>query len=376
MIYKNCDIEVFWNSCKKDIIVFGTSNIAVTLMNEMIQQNQCRRVLYFVDNDSTLWGQKIRFKNWEYVIENPEILRSEERDICVMIASTYVYDIAVQLEGYRTLENRECYFYPFMKWRSEYDMDRYLEKTKMLHYKYREQGSKFAEIKNSHKGERCFIVGNGPSLEMKDLELLIEEFCFGANQIFFAFEKTNWRPDVYLTVNADTLFAYYDIIDELPCELKIIDGKALDYGIEIKNALYLRHGNYMKDEALFSEDISNYYYNGSTVVYTALQVAAYMGFKEIYLIGVDNNYAVEKKASGEQVKNDIQNHFYKDEEDDKTAGLYATANVDHLIQSFLIAKEYADKNGIKIYNATRGGKLEVFPRITLEDALEIKKENL
>ena len=40
-----------------------------------------------------------------------------------------------------------------------------------------------AEFKDIHKGQRCFIVGNGPSLNDEDLSLLENEYVFTVNKI-------------------------------------------------------------------------------------------------------------------------------------------------------------------------------------------------
>lgn len=369
MIYKNCTMERFFDECQGNIIVFGTSNLAMSFMEDAEQYGACDKILFFVDNDSSQWGQSMRWHSKEYVIFSPRELKEKSDKTCIVIASSYVYDIAKQLEEFAELSLCNCYFYPFMKWSPDYCMEGYLQKTERMRHKYEDQKEQFQRIKNSHLGERCFIIGNGPSLKPKDLDLLQGEYCFGANQIFFAFKSTQWRPDAYLTVNIDSFLAYREVINDLGCPLKLIDKKCLDYGVEIENAVYLKHGNYAKDDMPFSDDIEKYYYNGGTVTYTAMQVAVYMGFREIYLIGVDNNYAMEKSKDSEKSENNIQNHFYKDSEDEKSANLYSTVDVNHLTQSFVVAKEYAEKNNIQIYNATRGGKLEVFPRRRLEDVL-------
>lgn len=369
MVFKNGTIEELFNFCDVEIVVFGISNIAMAMMKEVEKFEKCDSIICFVDNDRSLWGETLRVGERDYRIESPEFLVQGKDDIRIIIASTYVYDIAKQLEEYPSLKTTECWFYTFMKWYPNYNMDGYLEKAEQLHQRYADQAEQFAKWKDSHKGERCFIVGNGPSLAMNDLELLKDEFCFGANQIFFAFDKTSWRPDVYLTVNVDTFLAYRQEIDSLESKIKFIDSKALDYGVEICDALYLKHGTFAENEDFFSDDIGRYYYNGGTVVYTALQTAVYMGFKDIYLIGVDNNFTIEKSKDGGVIKNNIQNHFYTVEEDKRTANLYATVDVKHLSESFKIAQDYAEKNGIRIYNATRGGKLEVFPRVKLEEAI-------
>ena len=357
---------------KNGFVIFGTSNIAMALTDELVKRGQQDRIQYFTDNDSTLWTAKMNVAGTDYKICSPDCLVSDLPDGCsIIIASTYVYDILNQLRTMNLPESVRIYIYTLMVYSPNKSLEQYFAEVEHLRAKWVNQKEAFAQIHNSHVGERCFIVGNGPSLTMQDLDLLKDEFCFAANQIFFAFDKTKWRPSAYVTVNVDTFAGYEKKINELSCDYKFIDRKALDYGIEIPGALYLKHGTWKPEESFFSEDIESYYYNGGTVAYTAMQIAVYMGFKEIYLIGIDNNYTFEKKKDGTKIVNDIQNHFYKDETDkDKPQNLYANVDVQHLNDSFEAAYAYAKAHGIKIYNATRGGKLEVYPRIELEKVVK------
>jgi hypothetical protein len=84
-----------------------------------------------------------------------------------------------------------------------------------------------------------------------------------------------------------------------------------------------------------------------------------MGFTKIYLLGADCNYKLEKKHF-------IGTENDKNEVDSKLKYLGASA----MIESYKVAKVYADKHGIEIYNATRGGMLEVFERVNLDDVLK------
>lgn len=52
-------------------------------------------------------------------------------------------------------------------------------------------------LKNKHKGQRCFIVGSGPSLKVDDLNKLKDEVTFACNKIYLAFNDTSWRPTYY-----------------------------------------------------------------------------------------------------------------------------------------------------------------------------------
>ena len=73
----------------------------------------------------------------------------------------------------------------------------------------------FIELKNRHKGKRCFIVGGGASLKMSDLDILKDESTFGMNKIYKAFCKTKWRPTYYLSNDPVMLSENYEIISEL-----------------------------------------------------------------------------------------------------------------------------------------------------------------
>lgn len=108
----------------------------------------------------------------------------------------------------------------------------------------------------------------------------------------------------------------------------------------------------------FSEEFQKYAYDGRTITYTCLQMAVYMGFKEIYLLGVDFNYTPDVYAEA--------NHFagYHPEGDSVRRNPFPR---EKQILAYESAKKYADAHGINIYNATRGGKLEVFERVRFDE---------
>ena len=97
----------------------------------------------------------------------------------------------------------------------------------------------------------------------------------------------------------------------------------------------------------FSSNFAQKSYLGATVAFACLQLAVYMGFTEIYLLGIDCSY----------LKNSSGNYFYT--QDTKDSQEHGT---DYMVLAYQSAKEYADTHGIKILNATRGGELEVFKR--------------
>ena len=216
---------------------------------------------------------------------------------------------------------------------------------------------------------RCFIVGNGPSLRISDLELIKFEDCFAANLIFKVFPKTKWRPKYYCI--ADRYARTGDFIEtaDLPF-LFIGDYFWRTRGCNNKNA-YCFHSERinMGEEVKFSLDIKNKLYDCCTITYIMLQIAMYLEYKEIYLLGIDHNYPFTFDENGKPIMNSNvkEAHFFKDERPDEVIG-----NVLMMEKAYIKAKEVADKLGIKIYNATRGGKLEVFERVNLDEVKNVE----
>ena len=214
------------------------------------------------------------------------------------------------------------------------------------------------KLKNIHKEERCFIVATGPSLRIEDLNILREnrEICISMNSIWRAFQSTEWRPQYYIAVDYTFLHDYGDIMEDQNISYLFLGDTSKDYWSKKHKKNHLKHHFayecYEKKHPKFSSDFSRKSYQGFSVTYNAIQLAVYMGFEKIYLLGVDFSYAekkVEKYA-----------HFYKEDI------LVSTGYENQVYLAYLSAKMYADEHNIKIYNATRGGKLEVFERVNFD----------
>lgn len=229
-------------------------------------------------------------------------------------------------------------------------------------------------FKNIHKGQRCFIIGTGPSLTVEDLELLKDEICFGSNRIFEIYPRTSWRPTYYM--NQD-----YPLLKKYPKEIHELMPKAMFFPIDVKpaygdlpmaNFFVLRYKDFYPGDADFSRNIHHYMGQGFTVTYGAIQMAYYMGFSEVYLLGIDHNYSISLNEKGIPVMNDgVQDYFQGSQASNK--GLDLPRVVESTV-AYMTARKFADRQpNFTVYNATRGGKLEAFERVKLEELLA-KKE--
>ena len=231
------------------------------------------------------------------------------------------------------------------------------------HRRFAQSRDYIKSLRGIHSGKRCFVIGNGPSLNAADLDKLKNEICFGANRIFDIYSKTDWRPTYYVSQDYNLyLKTHKEIPQKALCDKFVCMVDFLPYPY-IKGAYYI---NMLQDfypkPVEFSEDISKCIYNGMTVTYASIQLAVYMGFKEIYLLGIDHSYSVERDKNGKIIRND-------DVKDDHFSARDKIATVPMIYrmeQAYETARKYADAYGIKIYNVTRGGKLEIFKRVDFD----------
>ncbi len=211
------------------------------------------------------------------------------------------------------------------------------------------------KLKNIYNGGRCFVIGNGPSLRHEDLRMLAGETTFACNSLIKLFDEIPFKPTYYFAQDNHIILDNKEYIEKLDTTCFIKAHYASRY--HIPGVTYYKM-LFPKSPIGFSNNIADVVYSGQTVTYSMIQFAAYMGFKEIYLIGVDCNYSKDNSV--------ITADSYFDKRLFNASRTYAAPEVDTNLLAFARAKEVCDKRGVNIYNATRGGKLEIFPRVDFD----------
>jgi len=297
------------------------------------------------------------------------------------------------------------------------------------------------KLHNKYKGERIFLIGNGPSLNNTPLELLKNEYSMGFNKIHKIYTDTEWRPSFYVngcsleqnirstefweTVNIGIpCFFYQRDSKYLPGKNNIFvlnDKKIQNYNSDVEKTK-LDVSNITGFENIWSDDISECIYRYNTTIFPGMQIAYYMGFSEIYLVGCDlyptdqhilfdsagdpADYEGEGisglvkmiKKSGKPIKSVCNGVAYKIwyskyfnylfQNLSKVIGYSKTkthfsANYETKIRNrkrlnkkhnlnHKLAAKISDTYNFSIYNATQGGNLEVYPRVEFENVLDDK----
>ncbi len=239
------------------------------------------------------------------------------------------------------------------------------------HFELSPYGKRLTSYKDIHNGQRCFFVGNGPSLRAEDLTRLKEtgEVTFAFNRIYNIFDKTDWRPTYYISQDEKMLQGCYDVVDKtdlgvkfIPINLKWYD----DIAFQHASWFFLKSPEVDNDKPLsFSDTLPKCIYNSSTVMYSAAQIAAYMGIKEIYMIGVDHHFRISQNNKGEVVVDVSAKDYFSEKYNEDRDKLYIP-NTDKSTWTYIAMKEQCEKRGICVYNASRQTKLEVFPMVDFD----------
>jgi len=238
------------------------------------------------------------------------------------------------------------------------------------------------KFKDIHSGKRCFLIGNGYSLNKINLKLLENEFIFVAN--WFCLHK-----DYPIFKNI-----YYSKTDQLACRLGKIPPGGYQKFKKNKNATFFRdvcfkqvndRREYFKDDKIYyfhldrSKDVrigdeintditQPTTYAGTSLCDFVLPLIYYMGFTEVYAIGIDANQYIKEYPDYSRA------HFYPMEElpliiqnlmKQYSEG-FKPGNLD---SSFKYFKELFERDGRKIYNCTIGGDLTVLPRKNYESVI-------
>lgn len=232
---------------------------------------------------------------------------------------------------------------------------------------------------NKHEGETCVIIGNGPSLNKVDFRDLVTVKTFGVNGIFYkSDELKEWKPTFYVVEDTAVMNENISRIRQYNCEYKFFPSlyKPLHksgrnvYWFNMNRGFYDKSSEWLEFPR-FSPDASHRVYCGQSVTIINLQLAYYMGFSKVLLIGMDFNY---EKVGDEIVQghklvsqSDDINHFHPDYfGKGKT---WHDPKVHNVMKSYELAKLIYEQDEREIVNCTSGGKLELFRRSTLENEL-------
>jgi len=231
------------------------------------------------------------------------------------------------------------------------------------------------ELKDSYKNQRAFIIGNGPSLKLRTLKRLAQTnwATFGMNRIGHWFTKTDWRPQFYIGFTT----AFWDIRHRADI-LKGIRSAEIaicreSYRDDLKgmddNVIYV-HCSDTEDMSydvatneFWSDDISERVSIFGVMAFPTMQIAAYLGFNPLFLIGCDGGY--RPPVDGIDLSHFDPNY--------RPFDAYPNYDYDELNRALLrahdISQVAADRLGIEIINLSSISVIEAHKFMNLDRIL-------
>ena len=228
----------------------------------------------------------------------------------------------------------------------------------------KENRTRLGKYSNCHTGQRCFILANGPSLTQIEFPRLRNEFTIGMNRIYLIFDQLQFVPSYYVCINELVLEQFVNDINNLPMPKFLNWNRRQLFDQKNQSTLFIRLAYGVKD--FFGQDPKNDLSGGGTVTYTALQLAYYMGFQQVILVGLDHSYT----ESG--IPNKIEVRKYTEDTSHFHPGYFPQGikwQLPDLKRSeiaYALAREQYEQNGRSILDATIGGKCTVFEKVDFQ----------
>jgi len=218
-------------------------------------------------------------------------------------------------------------------------------------------------MRDLHQGERCFVIGNGPSLKQTDLGLLKGEFTFGLNRIYLLFPQLGFATNYLVAINTLVTEQCAQEIRALNMP-KFITWRARNHLRGDPEVVFLDTD--YTGPVSFSTQATGRLFEGSTVTYVALQLAFHLGFEQAILVGVDHRFQTQGQPNVPVVsQGEDPDHFSPD-----YFGRGFRWQLPDLVaseQAYRLAREGFEAAGRTVQDATVGGALTVFPKVRYQD---------
>jgi hypothetical protein len=234
---------------------------------------------------------------------------------------------------------------------------------------------RWSRLRGRFAGQRAFLVGNGPSLNLTPLHLLRHERTMCFNRFDLMFERLPWRPTMYAVIDDRVARDTAELINATVQEVELAFFPDLHpYNVDFTRFIEAAYNVYWLhlDSLSFRDDLPRCGIN-KTVANVGLQILAYLGFTKIYLLGVDLEYQrktsvmIHNRRDLTATADDDPDHF-----DPRYFGVgrkYHQPRMEETVAKFRQAREFFQARGVQVVNAGVGGRLDLFERVDLRSVL-------
>jgi hypothetical protein len=244
----------------------------------------------------------------------------------------------------------------------------------------RESAQRLIGMRDRHWGKRAFIIGNGPSLKDMDLSPLADEYTFGANRIYLAFEDLGFHTTFLSAIAVEIIKQFGQEMVQTPCEVFMSHKYARFQDLpKTATAFLARRGPH------FGTHPTRWgFYEGATVTHFSMQLAYYFGFSEVILIGVDHSFVETGIVAAETLPQDADDASpamvvsHGDDPNHFTPGYFGKGikwqlpDWQQMEEAYAQTRRAYESAGRIIVDATVGGKLTIFPKVDYAEVISGK----
>ena len=229
----------------------------------------------------------------------------------------------------------------------------------------RDNRDQLGRFHNIHRGERCFIIGNGPSLKKMDLSVLHDQYAFGLNRIYLLTDQIGFLPPYYVCINELVLEQFSSEIQDYGRPKFLNWNRRTLFDNADQDTHFVKIRLALRDD--FHKDIRRPISSGGTVTYAAMQIAYFMGFQTVILIGVDHSYrsgGIPNRTVARDEDQDLD-HFHP--EYFPKGSKWQPPDLIRSEVAYRLARRAFEADGRVILDATVGGSCPIFDKVDFSE---------
>lgn len=222
------------------------------------------------------------------------------------------------------------------------------------------------KIKNSCLRETVILICNGPSLNETNMSIVKDYKSIAMNRSYLMYEEWGFNPTLYTSINHLVLEQFADDIRALDM-IKFVDFTHRKSLPEENGFSYFRIPPSLSDA--FQTDLTKPMASGGTVTYVSLQLAYYMGFSKVIIIGMDHRFTAVGTPNAAETRTEEKDRDHVHPDYFPKGMKWQLPDLYRSELAYREALKAFERDGRRIIDATVGGACEVFPKMPLEQAV-------
>ena len=211
-------------------------------------------------------------------------------------------------------------------------------------------------LKNKYAGKRCFIVGSSPSLDYLNLAKLNHEYTFTVNREYMLKENglkhSNFHVMMDANVFEDTDSKWEEINTFTDC---LFCYAGMDVPTTKLEPIYFDYKLWRIAKVPCQTDLEQPLVKYQSSVHFAIQIAAYLGFTKIYLVGIDLRFSA------------LVGHVYPETfGETQRQRSHSLKEAETMLIGIDRCGKFLKSKGIEMYNASPKGIVDCIPRVKYE----------